>query len=305
MAMVCCLACRSQPTIFISASFVPSLFGWIPQSLLGPLWGRRRYDISYINVFPSVQAQYRFGSDTILRGSYGVGIARPNFGDTAPFQLVDPNANPSVPVSSGNPNLKPTHAQNFDVLLEHYLKPLGLIQGGFFYKALSNPIYESVLSIVPSGPEQGKVQSSPENGPSAHLAGVEMAWQQRLSFLPGALNGMGVRANNWNFDVTYDKKGVSARMGLTHNDGYVWSYAGAPARNGTGDTYLYPHTQVDAQVSYWIPRGHGLQAVVSMLNLNNEVFGFYNGAERFPIQREYYSRTVSVGLRWTLSPESK
>jgi hypothetical protein len=35
MAMVCCLACRSQPTIFISASFVPSLFGWIPQSLLG------------------------------------------------------------------------------------------------------------------------------------------------------------------------------------------------------------------------------------------------------------------------------
>src|SRR5215831_12066451 len=28
MAMVCCLACRSQPTIFISASFIPSLFGW-------------------------------------------------------------------------------------------------------------------------------------------------------------------------------------------------------------------------------------------------------------------------------------
>src|ERR1700745_2922594 len=48
MAMVCCLACRSQPTIFISASFVPSLLGWIPQSLLGPLRGRRRYDISLI-----------------------------------------------------------------------------------------------------------------------------------------------------------------------------------------------------------------------------------------------------------------
>ena len=288
---------------------------------------------SYINAFPSVQAQYRFGSDTILRASYGVGIARPNFGDTAPFQKVDPNANPSVPVTSGNPNLKPTHAQNFDVLIEHYLKPLGLIQGGFFYKALSDPIYESVLSIVPSGPEQGKVQSSPENGPSAHLAGVEMAWQQRLSFLPGALNGVGVRANysyvasratfplgsgrtdhptlqrtapnNWNFDVTYDKKGVSARMGLTHNDGYVWSYAGAPVRNGTGDTYLYPHTQVDAQVSYWIPRGRGLQVIVSALNLNNEVFGFYNGVEQFPIQREYYSRTISAGLRWTLPTESK
>jgi hypothetical protein len=94
-------------------------------------------------------------------------------------------------------------------------------------------------------------------------------------------------------------------MGLTHNDGYVWSYAGAPARNGTGDTYLYPHTQVDAQLSYWIPRGHGLQVIVSALNLNNEVFGFYNGVEQFPIQREYYSRTISAGLRWTLPTESK
>ncbi len=28
MAMVCCFACRSHPGIFISASFVPSLFGW-------------------------------------------------------------------------------------------------------------------------------------------------------------------------------------------------------------------------------------------------------------------------------------
>jgi hypothetical protein len=105
--------------------------------------------------------------------------------------------------------------------------------------------------------------------------------------------------NNWNVDVTYDKKGVSARMGLTHNDGYIWSYASAPDKGPGGDTYLYPHTQVDAQVSYWIPRSHGLQAVVSVLNLNDEVFGFYNGSEQFPIQREYYSRTTSVGLRWT------
>jgi len=76
--------------------------------------------------------------------------------------------------------------------------------------------------------------------------------------------------------------------------------AGAPDKGPGGDTYFYPHTQVDAQVSYWIPRGHGLQAIVSMLNLNNEVFGFYNGSERYPIQREYYSRTISLGLRWTL-----
>jgi len=44
--------------------------------------------------------------------------------------------------------------------------------------------------------------------------------------------------------VTYDKKGFSARVGLTHNDGYIWSYAGAADKGPGGDTYLYPHTQV-------------------------------------------------------------
>jgi len=281
---------------------------------------------SYVDVFPSVQAQYRLGSDTILRAAYGMGIARPNFGDIAPYFIDDPTSNPEF--SKGNPDLKPTHAQNFDVLLERYLKPVGLIQGGFFYKMLTDPIYSVTQPF-----QSAQSVATLINGPGAHISGVEMAWQQRLSFLPGPLNGMGVRANysytasrasfptgfgrtdhptlvrtapnNWNFDVTYDKKGFSARMGLTHNDGYIWSYGGSAAKDPTGDTYLYPHTQVDAQVSYWIPRGHGLQAIVSMLNLNNEVFGFYNGSEQFPIQREYYSRTISAGLRWTLSGEPK
>jgi len=72
-----------------------------------------------------------------------MGIARPNFGDIAPYFIDDPTSVPEF--SQGNPNLKPTHAQNFDVLLEHYLKPLGIIQAGFFYKALSDPIYSVVL----------------------------------------------------------------------------------------------------------------------------------------------------------------
>jgi hypothetical protein len=62
---------------------------------------------------------------------------------------------------------------------------------------------------------------------------------------------------------------------------------------------------VDAQVSYRLPHGHGIHFIVSMLNLNNEVFGFYQGSEQFPIQREYYSRTISGGLRWTSNSEVK
>jgi TonB-dependent receptor len=295
-------------------------------------------EASYVDVLPSVQFQYRFGSDTLVRAGYGMGIARPNFGDLPPFVVFDPTVAAGQPsVRAGNPNLKPTHAQNFDVLVERYLSNVGLIQGGFFYKYLTDPIYESVITPVTSGQFAGQLQSAPINGPHAHLTGIEMAWQQRLNFLPGLLKGSGIRANysytsssasfpagfgrtgtaallrqapnNWNFDYTYDKKGVSARLGLTHNDANIFAYQFQDGADGgpkgpNGDQYLYPHTQVDAQVSYWIPRSHGVQAIVSMLNLNNEVFGFYNGGERFPVQREYYSRTISLGLRWTPTRES-
>jgi hypothetical protein len=64
-----------------------------------------------------------------------------------------------------------------------------------------------------------------------------------------------------------------------------------------GDVYLYPHTQLDAQASYTIQRQ--IQIVVSLLNINNEVFGFYQGSPQYPIQREYYNRTFSFGIRMT------
>src|SRR5579883_495730 len=287
---------------------------------------------SYTNFFPSTNLAYRLNDDTILRAAWGMGIARPNFGDLAPYVTYDPTSVP--PVSAGNPNLTPTHSQNFDLLVERYLKPVGILQGGFFYKYLTDPIYV-VTTTRAIAPYAGSQQTQPVNGPSAHVAGVELSWAQPLRFLPGVLNGMGVRANysyttsqasfpsgfgrtdspalirqapnNYNLDFTYDKWGISARMGLTHNDAYIWSYGYQDGATGgingpLGDTYLYPHTQVDAQASYLIPNGHGLKALVSMLNLTNEVFGFYNGSERYPIQREYYNRTFSFGLQWTYTP---
>jgi hypothetical protein len=47
----------------------------------------------------------------------------------------------------------------------------------------------------------------------------------------------------------------------------------------------------------------GMQVVASGLNLSNEVFGFYNGSQIYPVQREYYRPTVSFGIRWSASSE--
>jgi TonB-dependent receptor len=278
-------------------------------------------DQQYTNVLPSVQFRLALDTNTNIRIAYGRGIARPNFSDLPPY-LVEQDKKNSISV--GNPALKPTSANNFDLLFERFLEPVGVIQAGVFYKALSNPIY-AVQSTVTTGTYVGFLQTQPTNGDSAHVGGVEMAWQQHLAFLPGALSGLGVRANysyttssasvpgrtdnpalvrqapnNWNLDGTYDRGGLSARIGVTHNDASIFAYNYQPGADGgingpNGDQYLYAHTQVDAQASYAVSRQ--VQVVLSLLNLNNEVFGFYQGSPQYPIQREFYNRTISVAIR--------
>lgn len=282
---------------------------------------------TYTDLLPSVQFQYALTPNTNIRAAYGRGIARPNFSDLPPF-IVENDRRRSVSV--GNPALKPTRANNFDILAERYLKPYGIIQVGAFYKDLRDPIY-SVQTPVTSGTFNGFSQTQPTNGQKAHIFGIEAALQQRLIFLPGLLSGFGVSANysyttskaivpnrtdnpalirqapnNYNLDVTYDKRRLSARMGLTHNDAYIYQYNFTDGADGgvqgpNGDVYLYPHTQLDAQASYRIIGG--LQLIGSFLNLNNEVFGFYQGSPQYPIQREFYNRTFMFGLRWSSSRE--
>ena len=285
---------------------------------------------SYLDALPSVQLRFGIDQNTAVRVVYGRGIARPNFVDLTPFMVQDDSANK---VSVGNPNLKATHSNNFDLLFEKYLEPLGVIQAGVFYKDLSDPVY-IVDSLVASGKFAGFTQEQPVNGSSAHLTGVEIAYQQRLSFLPGKLSSLGFAGNysyttsraanvpnrsdrpallrqapnTWNISPTYDRGRVSVRVGISHNDANIFQYNfqdGAPlgTKGPLGDVYLYAHTQVDAQGSFRMYRG--LQLIVSGLNLTNEVFGFYQGSPQFPIQREYYKPTYSFGLRYTLSNERR
>ncbi len=303
---------------------------------------------SYTYFLPSIQGEYNFNDYTDVRLAYSIGLSRPNYGDLAPYLSFDPTANLNQQLSAGNPNLKPTHAHNLDLLGEHYLHNVGVIQGGVFYKMLYNYIATSQTTVQYTAPGSTGpapfVETQPINIGSAHLIGAEASWEQHLTMLPGALSGTGFRANysyttsvagypgrsdhpslqrtapnNYNFDATYDKYNISARMGITHNDAYLWAYqyqdgtpvAGVPttpteggSKGPNSDTYIYPHTQVDAQVSYLVPKGRGVSVVAQFLNLNNEVFGFYNGQEQYPIQREYYSPTYTFGLRWTQSSES-
>src|SRR5207302_9131837 len=108
--------------------------------------------------------------------------------------------------------------------------------------------------------------------------------------------------HTWNVSPTYDRGRVSIRVGLSYNAANIAAYGftdGAPGgiTGPFGDNYFYAHLQVDAQGSVRMARG--LSFVMYGLNLNNEVFGFYNGSPQFMVQREFYKPTVAAGFRWS------
>jgi TonB-dependent receptor len=286
----------------------------------------------YWDPLPSVQLRYRLDNESDLRAVYGRGISRPDPYDLVPYVSLDESSNPYT-VSIGNPNLKPEHANSYDLLYERYLKPFGEIQAGFFYKQLSAPIYYITNpSIGPGDPYYqeypGDKLSYIINGSNARLLGFEVAYIQHLGFLPGALSGTGISANyswttsnsgalpgrtdtpalqrqapnTWNISPTYDRGRFSTRVGLSYNGASIYQYqwttgAGVVGPAGpAGDIYFYPHLQVDAQASYRVKKS--LTFLVQGLNLTNEVFGFYNGSPQYVNQREFYGRTYSLGLRW-------
>jgi len=206
----------------------------------------------YFDPMPSVQLRYALTSNSDVRVSYGRGISRPNPYDLVPYVTEDRTTNPFT-VSIGNPNLRPEHANNYDLLYEQYLKPFGKIEGGFFYKQLSSPIYYLMdpHSTAPQYPTfLGDQLAYIINGGNAQLWGIEAAYIQHLGFLPGALSGFGILANySWtgsnaghlplrpdtpalqrqapstfNLSPTYDRWRLSARVGISYTGASIFSY---------------------------------------------------------------------------------
>ena len=308
---------------------------------------------SYLTPLPSASVRYAFTPNSGLRLVYGRGLSRPDFSDLVSFATVSPGG---VRTTStiGNPNLKAEHADNFDLLYEQQLKPVGLVQAGVYYKRLQDPIIPLNTTL-----SDGTIQTQPQNAGSAYVYGFEIAFQQHFTYLPGLLSGAGLSANygysasqvtfpallnpdgsptgvtrsdkpdllrqaphTWNISPTYDKKNLSVRLGLSYNAANIFAYnytddsagplaftggdpttntgytaSGGGIKGPNGDLYLYSHLQIDLQGSYKLPMG--FTAVAYGLNLNNEVFGFYQGSEIYGIQREFYKPTFGGGLRWS------
>jgi TonB-dependent receptor len=283
---------------------------------------------SYIDPLPSITLRYALTSDSDIRAVYGRGISRPDPNQLIPYVTQDDSTNPAQ-VGIGNPNLRPTHANNYDLLYERFLRPIGMIQAGVFYKQLSSPLVK-MLYTPATGEWAGVPVTQEVNGTNSHIAGFEVSYQQHFTFLPGPLKALGAMTNysytasrvkslpsrpdspalqwqvphTWNISPTYDHKRVSIRVGMTYNGASISSYAytsasdptGAGPTGPAGDVYLHSHFQVDAQGSVRLYRG--LTAFAYGLNLNNAVDWYYTGQQIYVKQMSFFKPTIAIGFKY-------
>ncbi len=180
------------------ASYAANAFNADTNTLIG----LNSQDKSYTNLFPTVQARWEIAPRTLMRASISSAIARPGFQQISAAISVTPSNNS---ISQGNPALRPTTAYNFDWSLEHVSPNGSVVSLGLFDKELRNYIVQTATVVPVASLPQNAIYSGFHgatvtidnylNISQARAAGMEWAWEQKLTMLPGVLRGLGIGAN--------------------------------------------------------------------------------------------------------------
>jgi TonB-dependent receptor len=270
---------------------------------------------NYGSFFPAFHLRYRVNPATNLRFAATRTISRPSFLRLAPNEYIRPD---DEVVRRGNPELQPALSTNLDLLAEHYFASVGTLQAGVFYKDITD-FFFTRRSTIPSGEYAGWELIQPDNGASASVFGVELAWQQRLSFLPGIWSGLGMYANyTWtdsdsdyggtsnrslpledqfrhvgNVALTYDGFGFAGLVSLNHQSDFLESISSNPE----GDRYGRYRNQVDASLSQRLTQN--VRLTVQLNNITNEPYiRFFPGQNGVPYENEFEGFWGTVGLRF-------
>jgi TonB-dependent receptor len=110
----------------------------------------RTVESDYVDWFPNLQFRYEPIPHFTVRANYSTTIGRPRISDlVGRFSINDLGQT----VSFSNPSLKPQISSNYDVSLEYYFKPVGIVSIGAFRKDIKN--YVTATSFRITGNEFG------------------------------------------------------------------------------------------------------------------------------------------------------
>ncbi|KVV15525.1 TonB-dependent receptor domain-containing protein [Flavobacterium sp. TAB 87] len=280
---------------------------------------------SYTSVLPMLHVKYSPIENLNLRFATTRTFARPNYGDISPagsLNTIDGE------YTGGNPNLNPTYSWNFDLLGEYFLDEVGVINAGIFYKSITDPIFDDTYQGTINGIPDIEI-SSPANGGSAWIGGLEFGITKRFTFLPGFLKYFGTQINAtlmnsamtlskninnpngrkvstpyqakelYNLQLFYEKGGFNVRAAFNHKGAYAISFDASAKNTDINDIYYGKYNSLDFSISYRI--GDHFTIFSDVVNVLNESLMYHFGpTPDRPKQVEYYGPKFNLGLKYNL-----
>jgi iron complex outermembrane recepter protein len=277
---------------------------------------KRRGEASYDDVFPGIHFRLDARKDVVVRASYTMSIARPNFRSIIPNLSINDT---TLVLTANNPALKPQYSDNFDIVVEYYFEPVGLVSAGVFQKELDNFVF-TTATTVGTGPNNGfdgqyagYELRTPGNGGGARVRGVEAGYRQQFTFLPGWLQGFGAFANfTWletegtysagvarlagfvpktgNAGISYSKYGLTARLNGNYRGTYLNNYNANPM----SQRYTKSRKMLDLKVEYVIWRH--LSVMASISNITNAPDPWFIGIGERSARYLKDARKMSFGV---------
>lgn len=249
----------------------------------------------YTSYFPGIHLKYEPLRGLVTRASFASNIGRPSIGNLIPSTTVNYD---TQTISTSNPSLMPQYSRNYDADIEYYFEPAGRVSAAVFYKQIKDFQFSQGGLIVGTGNNNGfggdyagYALTTRVNGGSATVKGLELAYQQQFTFLPGWLKGFGAFANYTrletegdygttrvgstnsitgfvpkaaNIGISYIRNPWSLRVELKYKGRFLNTFNASPARLVWG----MPQTTVDTKAVYNINRRFSLY--LDVYNIFNE-----------------------------------
>ncbi|MCP1338235.1 TonB-dependent receptor [Idiomarina sp. M1R2S28] len=282
---------------------------------------------SYTDVLPSLNMMVELSDSVLLRAAASETFIRPALGDIAYKRTVSVS---EFKYRDGNPDLKPTYADQWELGVEWYLDNGGILAASYFDKTIEGVVRESLTGVVKDvtkyndngtldGVYDFDVYQKINDEGSYDVSGIELIAQFPLKALHPSLEGFGINSNytkldnsltgssdldiptpppglaetTYNFTAYYENSSFDARVSYNYKDEYV-----ERIERDMYPVYRDDYGQVDISLGYKIT--DSIKVVVEGINVTDEVTKGYTMDPKFPTMYEFSGRRVSLGIRGSI-----
>lgn len=278
----------------------------------------------YEKFLPAFNAHAELTDSLVLRAAASQTLIRPALTDLAYKRTASWN---DFRFTDGNPNLKPTYADQWEVGVEQYLGRGGILAASYFWKKIKGVVQNELTGVVPDVTKynaNGTIDGvydfdvyQPVNAEGSYkVSGVELNAVLPFSMFANWLDGFGINANvtfldssltgesdldiptspigladnTYNATIFYDKGPISLRVSYNRKGAYV-----ERIERNMYPVYRDAYGQFDVAASYQVTPNFRVE--LQGINIGNEKTTGYTMDPSFPTTYEFSGSRINLGVR--------